>query len=70
LVAGWRLEGQGDFAKPGIAVFDPGDWKHQVVDSGGMATEDLTVSDLNADGKLDIVAVGRATHNVKIYWQE
>jgi hypothetical protein len=29
--------------------------------------EDLTVADLNQDGLLDIIAVGRATHNVKIY---
>ena len=35
-----------------------------------MATEDLTVADLNEDGKPDIIAVGRATHNVKIYWQQ
>jgi hypothetical protein len=70
LAVGWRLKGQGDFAEPGVAIFDPGDWKYQIVDSGGMATEDLTLADLNEDGKLDIVAVGRSTHNVKIYWQE
>jgi hypothetical protein len=33
-----------------------------------MACEDLQVMDLNADGKLDIVASGRATHNLKVYW--
>ena len=70
LAVGWRLKGQGDFGEPGVAIFDPGDWKYQIVDSGGMATEDLTLADLNGDGKLDIVAVGRSTHNVKIYWQE
>jgi len=32
-----------------------------------MATEDLTVTDLNQDGLPDIIAVGHATHNVKIY---
>ena len=26
--------------------------------------------DLNADGKIDIVAAGRATHNLKIYFNE
>ena len=70
LVVGWRGKGQGDFAEPGVAVFDPGDWKYQIVDSGGMAAEDLTVADFNEDGKIDIVASGRATHNVKIYWQQ
>ena len=35
---------------------------------GGVAVEDLAVGDLNGDGKPDIVAVGRATKNVKIYW--
>jgi len=40
------------------------------VDDGGMAAEDLTVADLNGDGKPEIIAVGRATANVKIYWNE
>jgi len=26
------------------------------------------VLDMNGDGKLDIVAAGRATRNLKIYW--
>ncbi|HKG68984.1 MAG TPA: VCBS repeat-containing protein [Segetibacter sp.] len=33
-----------------------------------MACEDLQVMDLNKDGKPDIVASGRSTHNLKIYW--
>ena len=28
------------------------------------------VADLNGDGKIDIVAVGRQTHNVRIYWNQ
>ncbi len=40
--------------------------KH-VIDSGGMATEDLIVEDLTGDGRPDIVAGGRATHNLKLY---
>ena len=35
-----------------------------------MACEDLCLADLNADGNLDIIASGRATKNVKIYWNE
>ena len=32
-----------------------------------VATEDLMVADLTGDGHPDIVAGGRATHNVKLY---
>ncbi len=74
LVVGWREPAEST-GRPGIAVYDPldGNWSQGrkfFVDDGGMATEDLTVADLNGDGLLDIVAVGRATHNVKIYLQQ
>ena len=37
---------------------------------GGMDTRDLTVGDFNGDKRPDIVASGRATRNIKIYWNE
>jgi hypothetical protein len=39
-----------------------------VIDDGGMATEDALAADLDADGRPEIIAGGRATHNVRIYW--
>jgi hypothetical protein len=35
-----------------------------------MACEDLLLADFNADGRLDIVAAGRATKNLKLYLNE
>ena len=68
LAAGWR-EG-----KPGVAIYAVdrnGALKSKtMVDEGGMATEDLVVADLNGDKQPDIVASGRATRNIKIYWNE
>lgn len=57
----------------GVRIYDPvdpanGKWKRQMLDPGSVAVEDLAVADLNGDGQMDIVAVGRATHNVKIYF--
>jgi hypothetical protein len=45
-------------------------WARQIIDDGGIAVEDLAAADLNGDGHIDIVAVGRQTHNIRIYWNE
>lgn len=62
---------------PGINVYrakDPAahklDWEKHTIEDKGVATEDLTTGDLNGDGRVDIVAVGRATGNARIYWNE
>jgi hypothetical protein len=68
LAVGWRR------GKPGVAVYfvnrDGALTSKMLVDDGGMDCEDLMVGDFNGDGKPDIVASGRATHNIKIYWNE
>lgn len=71
VVAGWRNPNAEN--KTGIKIYVPRDktnnkWDSYWIDENGMATEDLQVMDLNADGKPDIIAAGRATKNLKIYW--
>jgi FG-GAP-like repeat len=45
-------------------------WTRHDIDAGGVAVEDLTAGDLNGDGKIHLIAVGRKTKNVRIYWNE
>jgi hypothetical protein len=45
-------------------------WTRQIVDNGGVAVEDLIAADLDGDGRIDIIAVGRQTGNAKIYWNK
>ena len=46
------------------------EWARHLVDAGGVAVEDAAAADLDGDGDTDIVAAGRATKNVRIYWNE
>ena len=74
IVAGWRANAN-KLARVGIKLFVPADasgssWTAHVIDDNTMACEDLVLADLNADGRLDIVAAGRRTKNVKVYWNE
>ena len=62
-------------AKNGVRIYKATDslgtaWEKSEIDPGGVAVEDLTAGDLNGDGKIDLIAVGRATQNVRIYWNE
>ena len=71
VVAGWRNPDAD--GRVGIKIYTPFNalweaWNTRAVDLDDMACEDLAVSDLNGDGKPDIIASGRSTHNLKIYW--
>jgi hypothetical protein len=73
IVVGWREPDKA--GKTGVKIFvrEPGKvdvWKDFWIDENGIACEDLQVADLDGDGKKDIVASGRSTHNLKIYWNK
>jgi len=75
VVAGWRKPSR-DNEKVGLKLYVPdtkdgSKWKlHSVIDDNTMACEDMKAADLNGDGKLDLIAAGRATKNVVIYWNK
>lgn len=77
VVVGWRGNLSGPRGSVGIRLYGPAGPEPDApwgllatLDDGTMACEDLQVADLNHDGRLDVIASGRATHNVVIYWGE
>jgi len=66
LVAGWR-DGTG-----GVVAYDVNRdgvlQSRTPIDLQDMATEDVAVHDLDGDGRPEIIASGRRTANVVIYW--
>lgn len=73
IIVGHREPGPGPIVGPGLYVYensgeDANRWKKHVIDNGGCAVEDAFAADFNGDGRPDLVAGGRATHNVKLYW--
>jgi hypothetical protein len=70
VVAGWRNPNERN--ETGIKLFIPTGpdyamWRSVWIDRNGMACEDLKVADLDGDGKMDIIASGRSSHNLVIY---
>ncbi len=70
VVAGWR--NPNDANKVGIKLYVPDEtgevWNSYIIDDNQMACEDLKLADLDGDGRLDIIAAGRASNNLIIYW--
>lgn len=73
IVVGWR--NPNEEAKVGIRLYVPqnkafNSWKMYTIDDDQMACEDIKLADLDGDGKLDIVAAGRASKNLVVYWNQ
>ncbi|WP_395749901.1 FG-GAP repeat domain-containing protein [Prosthecobacter sp.] len=73
IVVGWRA--QQKVGKVAVKLFwttkeDGSGWKEAFIDDGGMACEDAVCADLDGDRDLEIIAAGRRSKNVKIYWNQ
>lgn len=73
IAVGWRLPNEA--GELGIKLFVPkngsfSEFEEYWIDKNGMACEDLQAADLNGDGKPELIASGRATKNLKIYWNK
>ncbi|MEE2886956.1 MAG: hypothetical protein VX951_05945, partial [Planctomycetota bacterium] len=71
IVVGWRNKNAA--GKFGIRYYialhsDGRSWQRVTVDDSEMACEDLRLADVDGDGRLDIVAAGRATRNLRVYF--
>jgi sugar lactone lactonase YvrE len=71
IIAGWREPNRA--GQVGLKIhWQANDartvWRSAWIDENGIAAEDIQAADLNGDGRNDLVASGRATKNLKIYW--
>lgn len=72
IVVGHSNTKEGPNLSRGVYVYDAASprgtkWTKHVIDEGGVAVEDAIAADFNGDGKIDILAGGRYTHNIKLY---
>ncbi|WP_026630549.1 FG-GAP and VCBS repeat-containing protein [Dyadobacter alkalitolerans] len=74
VVMGWRNPNV--TGETGVRIFVGSDpegkkWQEYALDDKiKIACEDITAADLDGDGDLDILASGRSTHNVVVYWNQ
>lgn len=74
VVMGWRNPNVS--GETGVRIYVGSDaegkkWQEYTLDEKiKIACEDLLPADLDGDGDLDIIASGRATHNLVVYWNQ
>jgi hypothetical protein len=74
IAMGWREKNAAE--QVGVRLYvsagaDGTKWQEYALDEKAtMAAEDLKAADLDGDGDLDLVAAGRASHNLVIYWNK
>ncbi len=74
VIVGWRaMNPVGNGGEPGIKMFTPLDeegveWRATRISGPEIAVEDIKVGDLSGDSLPDIVAAGRQTKNLKIFF--
>lgn len=70
VAVGWREPNKDK--KVGIKFYIPdvslSNWSEHTIDDNTMACEDMQSADLDGDGKIDLIAAGRASKNLIIYW--
>ncbi len=74
IAVGWRSM-QRIGPKVGVKLFyttkeNGQGWQQHLIDDNTMACEDLMGADLDGDRDVDLVAAGRRTRNLKIYWNQ
>lgn len=74
IAVGWRSQ-QMVGPTVGVKLFwttkeDGSGWQQAAIDHNTMACEDLAAIDLDGDKDTDLIAAGRRTKNVKIYWNQ
>ncbi|WP_439585420.1 FG-GAP repeat domain-containing protein [Dyadobacter bucti] len=74
IVMGWRNPNV--VGETGVRIFVSSDaegkkWQEYTLDEKiKIACEDITAADLDGDGDMDVIASGRSTHNVVVYWNQ
>ena len=66
IVAGFR-------GKPyGVNVYrwNAGKWSREILDRGTVSAAGCAIADLEGNGRPDIVCIGQATHNLKVWRNE